>query len=61
MYVSVFQELGREGILPYSSFLASNRPFNTPLVGLTLHYVLSVISTVAPPPGDAYLFMLNGR
>ncbi|KAG5644910.1 hypothetical protein DXG03_007462 [Asterophora parasitica] len=32
----VNQELGREGILPFSKLWASNRPFNAPLAGLAL-------------------------
>ena len=47
------QELGREGILPISRFWASNRPFNAPLAGLFEHWVVSVITMMAPPPGDA--------
>ncbi|KAF5019001.1 hypothetical protein F66182_9019 [Fusarium sp. NRRL 66182] len=53
------QELGREGILPLSRFWASNRPFNAPLAGLFEHWVICVIVILAPPPGDAYNFILN--
>lgn len=53
------QELGREGILPFSRFWASNRPFNAPLAGLFEHWVVSVIIMLAPPPGDAYNFILK--
>ncbi|KAF4552373.1 High-affinity methionine permease-like protein 2 [Elsinoe fawcettii] len=53
------QELGREGILPASRFWASNKPFNAPLAGLFEHWVVSVIIMLAPPPGDAYNFILN--
>ncbi|KAL2151718.1 hypothetical protein VTH82DRAFT_6816 [Thermothelomyces myriococcoides] len=53
------QELGREGILPFSRFWASNRPFNAPLAGLFEHWLVSVIIMLAPPPGDAYDFILN--
>ncbi|ODA82735.1 hypothetical protein RJ55_01244 [Drechmeria coniospora] len=53
------QELGREGILPFSRFWASNRPFNAPLAGLFEHYIVTVITIVAPPAGDAYNFVLN--
>ncbi|KAK1772127.1 putative high affinity methionine permease [Phialemonium atrogriseum] len=53
------QELGREGILPFSRFWASNRPFNAPLAGLFEHWLVSVIVMLAPPPGDAYNFILN--
>jgi amino acid transporter len=53
------QELGREGVLPFSRFWASNRPFNAPLAGLFEHWVVSVIIMLAPPPGDAYDFILK--
>lgn len=55
----IVQELGREGILPFSSFFASNKPFNAPLAGLFEHWLVSVIIMLAPPPGDAYNFILN--
>jgi amino acid transporter len=50
------QELGREGILPFSKLWASNRPFNAPFAGLFEHWLVSVIIMLAPPPGDAYNF-----
>lgn len=53
------QEIGREGILPWSRFWGSNKPFNSPLVGLFEHWVVSVIIMLAPPPGDAFNFILN--
>lgn len=53
------QELGREGILPFSRVWASNRPFNAPLAGLFEHWLVSVIIMLAPPPGDAYNFILK--
>ncbi|KAF2421120.1 amino acid transporter [Tothia fuscella] len=53
------QELGREGILPFSSLWASNKPFNAPFMGLFEHWLVSVIIMLAPPPGDAYNFILN--
>ncbi|CAK3784412.1 amino acid transporter [Lecanosticta acicola] len=53
------QELGREGILPFSRFWASNRPFNAPLAGLFEHWLVSVIIMLGPPPGDAYNFIIN--
>ncbi|KAF8661271.1 hypothetical protein AX16_001372 [Volvariella volvacea WC 439] len=55
----VNQELGREGILPFSKFWGSNRPFNAPLAGLALHWVVCIIVIFALPPGDAYNFVLN--
>ncbi|KAL5313520.1 hypothetical protein ACEPPN_017940 [Leptodophora sp. 'Broadleaf-Isolate-01'] len=55
----VVQEIGREGILPFSRFWASNKPFNAPFVGLFEHWLVSVVIMLAPPPGDAYNFILN--
>lgn len=55
----IIQQLAREGILPFSNFFASQKPFNTPLVGLFQHWVVCVITIIAPPPGDAYNFILN--
>ncbi|ODV77919.1 high-affinity methionine permease [Suhomyces tanzawaensis NRRL Y-17324] len=55
----IIQSLGREGSLPFSRFFATSRPFNSPFVGLFQHWVVCVITIVAPPPGDAYNFILN--
>ncbi|KAK8191314.1 amino acid/polyamine transporter I [Phyllosticta capitalensis] len=55
----IVQELGREGVLPFSKFFASNWPFNAPLAGLFEHWVVSVVIMLAPPPGDAYNFIVN--
>lgn len=56
---TVVQELGREGVLPFSNVWASNWPFNSPMAGLFEHYLVSVIVMLAPPPGDAYNFLLK--
>ncbi|KAJ9271256.1 hypothetical protein DTO212C5_2606 [Paecilomyces variotii] len=55
----IVQALAREGVLPLSKLWASNRPFNAPAAGLLEHYIVSVIIMLAPPPGDAYNFLLN--
>ncbi|EPS30529.1 High-affinity methionine permease [Penicillium oxalicum] len=55
----IVQELGREGVLPCSKFFASNWPFHSPAAGLLEHYVVSAVILLAPPPGDAYNFLLN--
>ncbi|RDB27614.1 High-affinity methionine permease [Hypsizygus marmoreus] len=55
----VVQELGREGLVPYPSFFASNKPFGAPLAGLFTQYLVSCAIMLAPPPGDAYLFMIS--
>lgn len=53
----IVQELGREGILPFSKLWASNRPFNAPFAGLFEHWFICIIVILAPPPGDAYNFI----
>ncbi|ESK94189.1 high affinity methionine permease [Moniliophthora roreri MCA 2997] len=53
------QELGREGVLPFSRFWASNKPFNSPFAGLGLQWFVTIIIIIGPPPGDAYNFLLN--
>lgn len=55
----IIQSLGREGTLPFPKFFATSRPFNTPFVGLFQHWIVCIITIVAPPPGDAYNFILN--
>lgn len=57
----VIQELGREGILPFSPFFASNKPFDTPLPGLFTQYAVSCAVLLMPPAGDAYLFLVNSK
>jgi len=53
------QALGRDGIIPFSKFFASNRPRNAPLAGLTWHVIVTLIILLAPPHRDTYNFVLN--
>ncbi|BEI82026.1 hypothetical protein CcaverHIS002_0211860 [Cutaneotrichosporon cavernicola] len=55
----VNQELGREGVLPFSRLWASNKPLDAPLAGLALHWAVCLITILALPPGDAYNFVIN--
>lgn len=55
----IIQQLGREGILPFPKFFASSRPFNSPFVGLLQHFIVCVVTIIAPPSSDAYNFILN--
>ncbi|BEJ12726.1 hypothetical protein CspHIS471_0211860 [Cutaneotrichosporon sp. HIS471] len=55
----VNQELGREGVLPFSRLWASNKPLDAPLAGLALHWAICLITILALPPGDAYNFVIN--
>ncbi|VUC26895.1 unnamed protein product [Clonostachys rosea] len=53
------QELAKEGLLPWSRFWASNKPFNAPAASLFIHWLVTVIVLVAPPAGPAYSFIVN--
>ncbi|KAH7910149.1 APC amino acid permease [Hygrophoropsis aurantiaca] len=55
----VIQELGREGVIPFSSFFSSNKPFNAPLPGISMQWLISVLTVTLAPAGDAYLFIVN--
>ncbi|KAK6206619.1 hypothetical protein LQW54_007571 [Pestalotiopsis sp. IQ-011] len=53
------QEFGKEGLLPFSKFWASVKPFNAPAPALFLHWLVTVIILVAPPAGPAYNFIVD--
>ena len=55
----VNQEIARQGFLPFSRTLSSSRPFNSPLGGLLVHYVPSLLVITLPPQGDVYNFILD--
>ncbi|KIM37286.1 hypothetical protein M413DRAFT_77300 [Hebeloma cylindrosporum] len=55
----VNQALGKEGVLPFSSFWASSWPAKAPLTGLGLHWAMCIIVIFAVPPGDAFNFIIN--
>ncbi|KAF2712695.1 amino acid transporter [Pleomassaria siparia CBS 279.74] len=53
------QEFAKEGIIPFSQFWASNKPFNAPATSLFLHWLITVIVLSGPPPGAAYNFIVD--
>lgn len=53
------QEIARQGFLPFSSLLASSKPFNAPLGGLIVHYIPSLLVIALPPSRDVYSFILE--
>lgn len=55
----IVQSLGREGLLPFSKLWGTSKPFNSPFFGLAQHWIVCIITIIAPPPGDAYNFILN--
>jgi amino acid transporter len=54
----VNQELGREGLLPYSTFFGANSRWRTPAAGLFLHWLVSVVVIIVPP-GEIYNFLVD--
>ncbi|TVY67469.1 Low-affinity methionine permease [Lachnellula suecica] len=55
----VNQEVARQGFLPYAGLLSSSKPFGTPLGGLIVHFIPSLLVIILPPPGDVYAFILD--
>ncbi|EAU85304.1 high affinity methionine permease [Coprinopsis cinerea okayama7 len=55
----IIRECARQGVIPYPQFWASTRPFNTPLGPYLIKWLLTVIVILAPPPGDAFNFIVN--
>ncbi|KAJ5935121.1 hypothetical protein N7466_004668 [Penicillium verhagenii] len=53
------QEIARQGFLPWQNLLSSSRPFGTPLGGLIVHYVPSLLVIGLPPQQDVYNFILD--
>ncbi|PON28769.1 methionine permease [Trichoderma gamsii] len=53
------QEIARQGFLPYSEILASTKPFNSPLGGLMVNFVPSLLVIVLPPTSEAFSFILD--
>ncbi|KAB8294238.1 hypothetical protein EYC80_009670 [Monilinia laxa] len=57
----VNQELGRDGLLPFSRFFAgkATEGEDAPVPGLFLHWFVSVLVIVVPPPGEIYNFLVD--
>ncbi|KZP26305.1 high-affinity methionine permease [Athelia psychrophila] len=55
----IIREIARQGVLPYPKFFSSTKPFGTPAAPLIITYVTTLIVTLAPPPGDAFNFLVD--
>ncbi|VEU23049.1 DEKNAAC104201 [Brettanomyces naardenensis] len=53
------RECGRQGVLPYPRLWSSVKPFGTPLFPVFITFLVNLIVLVAPPPGDAYNFVVD--
>ena len=52
----LIREIGRQGVLPFTPFWVSTKPFGTPLGPYLLKWGMTFIMIVAPPAGDAFQF-----
>ncbi|KAM5346141.1 hypothetical protein ACJ41O_009146 [Fusarium nematophilum] len=55
----MIREIGRQGVLPYTNFWVSTKPFGTPLGPYAMKWLLTFIMIVAPPAGDAFTFVVS--
>ncbi|KAJ9610424.1 hypothetical protein H2200_005201 [Cladophialophora chaetospira] len=55
----VNQELGAQGLLPKSSFWRKKNAKGAPASGLFLHWLVSIMVIVLPPPGEIYTFLVE--
>lgn len=54
----MLRECGRQGVLPWTKFWTSTRPFGTPLGPYFVKWVLTLLMILAPPAGDAFNFSM---
>ncbi|KAG5760950.1 hypothetical protein H9Q72_010935 [Fusarium xylarioides] len=52
----LIREIGRQGVLPFTTFWVSTKPFGTPIGPYLLKWAMIFIMIVAPPAGDAFQF-----
>lgn len=57
----VVREVGRQGVLPWTSFWISTKPFGTPIGPYILKWAMTMIMIVGPPAGDAFQFVVSLR
>ena len=55
----LIREIGRQGVLPYTEFWVSTRPFGTPLGPYLVKWAMTFIMITAPPAGDAFQFVVS--
>ncbi|KAM0351802.1 hypothetical protein ACHAPU_002314 [Fusarium lateritium] len=55
----MIREIGRQGVLPFTNFWVSTKPFGTPIGPYAVKWVLTFIMIVAPSAGDAFTFVVS--
>lgn len=53
------RECGRQGVLPYPRLWTSVKPWGTPIFPTFITLLINIIVLLAPPPGDAYNFVVD--
>ncbi|CAH2351742.1 high-affinity methionine permease [[Candida] railenensis] len=53
------RECGRQGVLPYASWWTTTKPWGTPVLPVIAIWIVNIIVLLAPPPGDAYNFVVD--
>ncbi|TGJ80725.1 hypothetical protein E0Z10_g8019, partial [Xylaria hypoxylon] len=52
----LLREIGRQGVLPFTKFWVTTKPFGTPIGPYILKWIVTIIFIIAPPAGDAFQF-----
>ncbi|OAQ63949.1 high affinity methionine permease [Purpureocillium lilacinum] len=55
----LIREIGRQGVLPFTPFWVSTKPFGTPLGPYVLKWAMTFVMIAAPPAGDAFTFVVS--
>ncbi|KAE8449884.1 hypothetical protein EG329_007361 [Mollisiaceae sp. DMI_Dod_QoI] len=55
----MIRECGRQGVLPFTSFWASTKPFGTPLGPYIFKWGITTLMILALPAGDAFNFVAD--
>jgi amino acid transporter len=50
------RECGRQGVLPWTKFWVSTKPFGTPLGPYVVIWFITILMILAIPAGDAFTF-----
>ncbi|GEQ71149.1 hypothetical protein JCM33374_g4830 [Metschnikowia sp. JCM 33374] len=53
------RECGRQGVLPFPRLWTSVKPWGTPIFPAFITLLINIIVLLAPPPGDAYNFVVD--
>ncbi|KAG5951228.1 hypothetical protein E4U53_003530 [Claviceps sorghi] len=57
----MIREIGRQGVLPFTDFWVTTRPFGTPIGPYALKWLMTFVMIAAPPAGDAFQFVVSLR